>query len=154
ANAAAGLPFNFTVTAEDALDNVVTGYTGTVHITSSDSAAGGLPLDYSFQPTDAGVKNFTVTLNTPGTQSITATDTSNGTITGTTTEFASESNATFLVTNTNDSGVGSLRQAILDANANPGADTIDFAGGVTGPIALASNLPDISDNLTINGPGA
>ena len=34
--------------------------------------------------------------------------------------------ATFTVTNTNDSGAGSLRQAILDANANPGLDTIAF----------------------------
>ena len=34
--------------------------------------------------------------------------------------------ATFTVTNTADSGAGSLRQAILDANANPGADTIAF----------------------------
>ncbi len=34
--------------------------------------------------------------------------------------------ATFTVTNTNDSGAGSLRQAILDANANPGDDTIAF----------------------------
>ena len=34
--------------------------------------------------------------------------------------------ATFTVTNTNDSGAGSLRQAILDANASAGADLIDF----------------------------
>ncbi len=34
--------------------------------------------------------------------------------------------ATFTVLNTNDSGPGSLRQAILDANATPGADTIAF----------------------------
>ena len=34
--------------------------------------------------------------------------------------------ATFTVTNTSDSGAGSLRQAILDANANPGLDTIAF----------------------------
>ena len=34
--------------------------------------------------------------------------------------------ATFTVTNTNDSGPGSLRQAIIDANANPGLDTISF----------------------------
>ena len=32
--------------------------------------------------------------------------------------------ATYTVTNTSDSGAGSLRQAILDANANTGADTI------------------------------
>jgi hypothetical protein len=33
---------------------------------------------------------------------------------------------TFVVTNTNDSGAGSLRQAILDANANPGSDLITY----------------------------
>jgi hypothetical protein len=33
---------------------------------------------------------------------------------------------TFTVTNTNDSGAGSLRQAILDANNTPGADVINF----------------------------
>jgi len=33
---------------------------------------------------------------------------------------------TFAVTNTNDSGTGSLRQAILDANANLGLDVIAF----------------------------
>jgi hypothetical protein len=33
---------------------------------------------------------------------------------------ALSSGATFTVTNTNDSGAGSLRQAILDANASPG----------------------------------
>ncbi len=34
--------------------------------------------------------------------------------------------AAFVVTNTNDSGPGSLRQAITAANTNPGADNIDF----------------------------
>src|SRR5258706_11084212 len=34
--------------------------------------------------------------------------------------------ATYTVVNTNDSGAGSLRQAITDANANAGADTINF----------------------------
>jgi len=34
--------------------------------------------------------------------------------------------AVHTVTNTDDSGPGSLRQTILDANANPGADTIAF----------------------------
>ena len=33
----------------------------------------------------------------------------------------------FVVTNTNDSGIGSLRQAILSSNASPGLDTISFA---------------------------
>ena len=58
--------------------------------------------------------------------------------------------ATFTVTVTNDSGAGSLRQALLDANAGGGADTIDFniASGVT--IPLATNLPPITDAVTID----
>ena len=59
----------------------------------------------------------------------------------------------FLVTNTNDSGPDSLRQAILNANANPGLDTIDFA--ISGPapyiITLASALPAITDPIVLDG---
>ena len=57
--------------------------------------------------------------------------------------------ASFTVTNLNDSGAGSLRQAILDANLNPGADVISF--DVTGSINLLSALPDIIDTLVIDG---
>jgi hypothetical protein len=61
--------------------------------------------------------------------------------------------ATFTVTNTNDSGVGSLRQAILDANAAVGSDTIAFAisGSGVHTIAPASALPDITSPVTIDG---
>ena len=61
--------------------------------------------------------------------------------------------ATYTVTTLNDAGVGSLREAIVDANANPGADTITFAPGVTGTITLASDFPNITEDLTITGPG-
>ncbi len=71
--------------------------------------------------------------------------------------------ATFTVTNNADSGPGSLRQAIIDANAtaNPtsGADTIDF--NIPGPgvqtISPVSPLPSITVPVVINGytqPGA
>jgi hypothetical protein len=59
--------------------------------------------------------------------------------------------STWTVTNTNDSGAGSLRQAILDANGTPDADTITF--GVSGTITLASTLPSISGALVIDGTG-
>ncbi len=62
--------------------------------------------------------------------------------------------ATFTVANTNNNGIGSLSQAITDANASAGADTIEFAPGVTGMINLITDLPDITDSLTIRGPGA
>ena len=60
----------------------------------------------------------------------------------------------FLVTNTNDSGVGSLRQAVLNANALGGSPTITFDTGVTGTITLTSGSMTISSALTIQGPGA
>ncbi len=67
--------------------------------------------------------------------------------------------ATFTVANTNDSGAGSLRQAILDANANPGPDTIEFniPGAGVHVIAPASVLPALTETVTIDGytqPGA
>ncbi|QEF96413.1 hypothetical protein Mal15_04410 [Stieleria maiorica] len=60
--------------------------------------------------------------------------------------------ATYTVTNTNDSGAGSLRQAILDANANAGLDTIDFNITGTGVhvISLNSGL-SITDAVTLDG---
>lgn len=64
----------------------------------------------------------------------------------------SQAQTTFTVTNTNDSGAGSLRQAILDAEASVGADIIDMTG-ITGTITLASGLPNITEDLTINGAG-
>jgi subtilisin-like proprotein convertase family protein len=78
----AGQAGSFTVTAEDANGNVATGYTGTVHFTSSDPHA-GLPADYTFTAADAGRHTFTTTLTTAGTQSLTATDTAAGGLTAT-----------------------------------------------------------------------
>ena len=60
--------------------------------------------------------------------------------------------AVFTVTNLDDSGAGSLRQAILDANAAPGADEIEFDAAAVGRISLVGELA-ITDSLTINGPG-
>ena len=61
--------------------------------------------------------------------------------------------ATFTVINLNDSGPGSLRQAILDANATVDDDTIVFQSGLSGTITLTSGQLTINKNLAINGPG-
>src|SRR5690242_10162789 len=65
--------------------------------------------------------------------------------------------ATFTVLNTNDSGAGSLRQAILDVNASlavpPGGHVIDFniPGVGVQTIAPVTMLPAISNMVTIDG---
>ena len=61
--------------------------------------------------------------------------------------------ATFTVTTTADSGPGSLRQAITDANANAGADSIVFniPGSGVQTIAPLTALPVITDTVTIDG---
>src|SRR5580658_4186692 len=66
---------------------------------------------------------------------------------------------TFTVSNTNDSGAGSLRQAILDANAADSAEsviTFTTEGGptVTGTITLTSGVLEIQHPVNIAGPGA
>ncbi len=60
--------------------------------------------------------------------------------------------ATFIVTNSGDSGAGSLRQAILDANGNPGLDSVAFnlpsGGGQS--IDLATEI-EVTDDVVIDG---
>ncbi len=74
---AAGSSNPFTVTARDRFGNPATGYLGTVQFDSSDrqvAASKGLPLAYTFLPSDAGQHAFAATLKTAGTQSLSASD--------------------------------------------------------------------------------
>lgn len=60
---------------------------------------------------------------------------------------------TFVVTNTNDAGAGSLRQAVINANRRVRADNINFDPALTGStITLTSGEIEITDDLTISGP--
>lgn len=101
--------------------------------------------------------SFTATGNFSG---LFVSATATNTATGDTSEFSRvRAVSGFVVVNTNDSGTGSLRQAILDANAQAGADTITFniPGAGVQTIALATTLPTITQTTTINGysqPGA
>ncbi len=76
-----GVAFQISVTAKDAYDNPATGYAGTVHFTSTDSGA--------MLPADTTLSNGiisplpNVTLNTTGPQTVTVTDTTTSSITGT-----------------------------------------------------------------------
>lgn len=74
-----GSAFSFRVIALDQSNNRTTAYTGTVHFTSSDGSA-ALPGDTTLT---SGRGAFSATLKTNGNQTITATDTGNNSITGT-----------------------------------------------------------------------
>src|SRR5262249_41026009 len=77
-SATAGSDFSFTVTAQDAFNNTDTGYAGTVSFTSTDGQA-VLPGDSTLTN---GTGTFSATLKTAGSQTITATDTVDSSITG------------------------------------------------------------------------
>jgi hypothetical protein len=82
ASVTAGVGFSLTFTVKDAYGNVVTGYTGTIHFTSTDTTA-TLPANYTFTAADKGLHTFTgLVLRKKGTQKITLTDTLNSSLTG------------------------------------------------------------------------
>jgi len=61
---------------------------------------------------------------------------------------------TFTVSNLNDAGPGSLREAIETANSSEGPDVITFAPDLLGTIGLTTGGLKITDDLMIEGPGA
>jgi hypothetical protein len=79
ATTTAGTSFSFNVTAQDPVGNIDTNYAGTMHFTSSDRAAGALPPDSTLLN---GQGSFSATLDTAGSQTVTATDRSTASITG------------------------------------------------------------------------
>jgi hypothetical protein len=66
--------------------------------------------------------------------------------------LATLAHAQFVVSSLADSGPGTLRQAVLDANATPGDNTITFT--VSGTIVLSTGQMAITEALWIQGPGA
>jgi hypothetical protein len=69
----AGTAYSFTMVALTSTGGVATGYTGTVHLSSSDAQA-VLPPDYTFTAADGAIHTFSLTLKTAGTQSLTVVD--------------------------------------------------------------------------------
>jgi hypothetical protein len=70
--ATAGTPVNVTVTAYDPYGNLATGFTGTVHLDSSDSAGQGLG-DYTFTPANLGTRTVPFAFITAGSESVSIT---------------------------------------------------------------------------------
>jgi hypothetical protein len=91
ASAVVNQPFNITVTLRDRFGNVATGYSGTVYFSSSDLLAmqlGKMPADYAFTSQDAGSHAFSATLMTVPSQTITAQDTANSSLSATSAPIA------------------------------------------------------------------
>ncbi|MFN8473344.1 MAG: choice-of-anchor Q domain-containing protein [Anaerolineae bacterium] len=129
-SATQGSAFSVTVTAQDPNGVTVSAYRGTVHFTSSDGAA-VLPADYAFTAADAGAHTFTlgVTLNTLGSQSVTATDTSNSNVTG---------SASVNVVRPTTRVTSIMRVGSTPTNASSVSWTVTFANAVSG--LTASNF--------------
>jgi hypothetical protein len=83
-NITAGTPFSVKVTVVDAFGNGVKNYFGTIHFANTAGIA-GLPADYTFNSTDAGVHTFSVTLNTVGNQTLSIVDLANSVLQSSTT---------------------------------------------------------------------
>jgi FG-GAP-like repeat/RTX calcium-binding nonapeptide repeat (4 copies) len=114
-----GQAFNVTLTAMDPYGNVATGYTGTVHFSSS--AAATLPADYTFTVADGGVHTFSVILRSAGSQTVTATDTHAPALTGQTAVNV------LPVASVSGPVVGSVNQALtfaLSASGGASASTV------------------------------
>jgi predicted outer membrane repeat protein len=62
--------------------------------------------------------------------------------------------STYTVTTLAASGLGSLTQAVADANASPGEDTVDFGPGLRGTITLTDGEIVVTDSTQIRGPGS
>jgi hypothetical protein len=135
--ATAGTPVSVTLTAKDAFGNVVTGYRGMAHFTSSDLKA-VLPADYTFTSADAGSHAFSnVVLKTAGAQSVTASD---GTLKNTANTTVVAGAASQLIVTTQPPAMvapGAAFGLTVTAEDASGNVVTTFTGGVS--VALASN---------------
>ncbi len=167
----AGVPFTILVRAVDAYENTATSYLGTVVFTTSDPGAGvSLPSPYTFTAGNAGEASFSAILVTAGSQSITATDTSDSSIYGSQTGITvgPASASTFSISTISSpqtAGVGfNITITALDAYGNTATSYADmpslsdlsgtisptstsaFVGGVwTGSVAVKLA---VSDSIT------
>ena len=123
--------------------------TGGVHVWDLGTLGGGASavLTFRVRPNAGGTISLSSSVTSAGAE---ATPSNNALFESTTVTSAGRD---LLVTNTNDSGVGSLRQAILDSNADTGdRDTIVFniPGSFVRTITLASALPQIIQPVVID----
>lgn len=151
ANATTGTASTFVVKAVDVLNVVSTGYTGTVHFTSTDASA-VLPANATLT---SGVGTFTATFNAAGTQTLTVTDVTtpllvrSGQVTvalpaanpTTATLTASPNPTTFGQGVTLTMNVAGTGVSALGANFNMTLDGIEFSSGLTTGTTVVTASP-------------
>ena len=157
----AGTAQSVTVTAEDAGGNPVAGYSGTVYFTSTDPAA-VLPADSTLIN---GVGTFSVTLETAGTQSVTATDLEFSSITGTESGITVNQASTTTVLTSSDAtsvyGESVTFTATVTASGTPTGTVTFYAGAVnpadqigTGTLSVVDGQDEATfstSTLTVSG---
>ncbi len=177
---APGVQFNLTLTMQSSTTAAtLSGYTGTVHFTSSDIAA-VLPADYTFVSADAGAHTFQFTMNTLGTQTISVADTRTTGFTGTAnvnvstvadlattlsptqiTTTQGVTGLTFATTIRNNGGTASTGAVTVNATVGSGLTATAIAG--TGwtctlatlsctrsdALASATNYPDVTVTFNV-----
>jgi uncharacterized repeat protein (TIGR01451 family) len=148
AGVAPSLPFNITLTVQSSANPfTLTGYTGTVHFTSSDTQA-ILPADYTFLPSDAGTHIFPFTLKTLGDQTITVTDTRSAGFTGT---------ATINVNTTPDLTISKSHAGSFFVGQTGATYTLTVSntghGPTSGTVTVIDNLPSGLTATAISGTG-
>jgi titin len=136
--------FQVTVTAQDAYGNTVTGYRGTVQFSSSDphativDPATGLSValqgfTYTFTSADAGSHNFSVSLNTQGSQTLTGTDTVSSSVTGTSGAITVQAPAHALTISAVSVSSVTSSSAVITWTTNYPANSQVFYRGASGP---------------------
>jgi Bacterial Ig domain len=137
-----GVAATLTLTIRDAAGVIATGYRGTVRFASNDAAA-GLPADYTFVVGDVGVHQFAVTLNTPGTRSISVTDTAVPTLSAGQININVHNGSVSVipVTNGREFVFDSLRRQLLITTSAGTLERYDFATQtLLPPIKVATTL--------------
>jgi hypothetical protein len=132
-SATAGTSFTYKVTAENASGKVDTGFTGAIRFTSTDSKIQGLPSTYTFTTADAGVADFTVTLETAGSQTITETSAS-GSVTSTI-KVSPAKASTFVISGLSTATAGTSKSFTVTAEDRYG----NVATGYTGTVEFTSS---------------
>ncbi len=163
AGAVTGNVMSFTVTAKDPFNNTAAGYTGTVHFTSSDAAA-VLPGNTTLT---RGTGVFSVTLESTGNQTITVTDTSAATITGTSNTIVNRGLTVTSLTPTSSGFVATFDKpfnptmlSLYDATTGGGVDDVLLTGpgapqtSFHGSLLVSSNDQTITFVKTSNFTGA